>query len=294
MFKILIPVDFTEDSEKASRYALTLATAAPQAQLLLLHCYQDYLADADTDTPMDMTDSEEVTERVIYRNVTEAEEQLEDLYQQLRAEATTRNEHTRLERAFIHGLPEDVIVEEVQRFKPDLVIMGTKGESNISRSFFGTVTTKVVQDLNVPVLTVPSTYQGNRPVTVAYASNFDTTDSKAILQLQQLLQPFNPLLQCVHISKSRNAEQDKKQLDTLKRTFAQNSPGTSIKYTLLEGDNVTKALQDFVQEQRINLLALTTHKRSSFGNILNPSLAQKLILESEVPLLIFHSPEDAA
>ena len=293
MFKILVPVDFTEDSIKASHYALALATAAPQAQVLLLHCFQDYLADADADMPppIDMSASEEITERVINRNVTEAEDELEALYQQMRTEALARNEHTHLERAFILGLPENVIEEEARRFKPNLVVMGTKGESNIARSFFGTVTTKVVQDLNIPVLTVPGSYKGQQLTNIAYASNFEDSDSKSIARLLQLLEFFKPHFHCVHISKN-DTRQDQEKLNDLKGKLAQNYPQASITYTLLEGDNVAKALQDYVQQQQINLLALTTHKRSGLDNILSPSLAQKLVLESEVPLLVFHTPEE--
>ena len=292
MFRILVPVDFTKASLNASRYALALATAAPQAQLLLLHCFQDYLADADTAPPLEMTASEEVTERVIDRNITEAENQLEELYQQLRSEAATRNPHTHVERAFIHGLPEEVIEDEAKRFKPNLVVMGTKGEANIARSFFGTVTTKVVQELNIPVLTIPGTYTSTQLTKVAYASDFEEADSKAIKQLQQLFEPFSPQLTCVHISKN-SKQQDQDKLNNLKHRLAQLTPQVSISYTLQEGDNVAKALQEYVQEQQVSLLALTTHKRSGLGSILHPSLAQKLILESEVPLLVFHNPEDA-
>ena len=293
MYKILVPVDFTEDSVKASHYALALATAAPQAQLLLLHCYQDYLADADTDVPPppEMTASEEIAERVINRNVDEAQDELEELYQHLRNQATTQNSHTRLERAFIHGLPEDVILDEAARFKPDLVVMGTKGESNISRSFFGTVTTKVVQELNIPVLTIPASYQGTRISKVAYASDFDKADTRAVSLLLQLLEPFGPQLHCVHISKSES-KQDQQQLNALQDKLAQVNPQAAINYTLLEGDNVAKSLQEYMQGQQIDLLALTTHKRSGLSSILNPSLAQKLVLESEVPLLVFHSPDE--
>ncbi|GAB3201937.1 nucleotide-binding universal stress UspA family protein [Pontibacter aydingkolensis] len=292
MYKILVPVDFTDNSTKASHYALALATAAPQAQLLLLHCSHDYLADADTDLPpLEMTASEEVAERVINRNVTEAEDELEELYQLMRTEASVRNTHTRIDRAFIHGLPEEVILDEAKRFKPDLVIMGTKGESNFSRSFFGTVTTKVVQELNIPVLTIPLSYEGTQLKNVAYASDFDKTDSRVIAQLLQLLEPFRPRLHCVHISKS-DSKQDQQNLTALQEKFAQHHPKASINYTLLEGDNVAKTLQEYIQKQQIDLLALTTHKRSGLSSILNPSLAQKLVLESEVPLLVFHSPEE--
>lgn len=285
MLKILVPVDLADDAINAAQYAFALAAAAPQAQLLLLHCYQDYLADADVDAfaPADLPPSEEVTARVLYRNVNEAEERLEELFQQLRAEALAVNAHLHLERAFIHGLPEDVIPDEVQRFKPDLVVMRTKGESNMARSFFGTVTTKVIEHLDTPVLTVPASYAGTPPAKVAYATNFEQTDAKTISRMAQLLAHLNPDLYCVHVGKGKD------QLMLLQEQVKQQTTGESITYTLLDGSNVPEALQTYARQQQVNLLALTTHKRSLFGSILHPSLTQKLVLASEVPLLVFHS-----
>ena len=291
MFKILVPVDLTEDSVKASNYALAFATAAPQAQILLLHCYQDYLADADDDVvpPFEMTASEEITERILYRNVNEAQDQLEKLYQQLRAAAATRNIHTHLERAFMHGLPEDVILDEARRFKPDLVVMGTKGESNIARSFFGTVTTKIAQSLDIPILTIPDTYPNKHLKKAVYAACLEKEDAQSVSRMLQLLKPCTPEMHCVHVTKNGSSIQSNEDFHRLQRTIRDSNPEAKITYTLLKGNSVSEALKEFLQGQQIDLLALTTHKRSLLGNLLHPSLTQKLILTSEVPLLIFHT-----
>ncbi|MFD2513722.1 universal stress protein [Pontibacter locisalis] len=293
MLKILIPVDFSDESEEASLYALHLAVASQQAQLLLLHCFQDYLADAEPDilTPVPTTASEEITERVIYRNEEEAQDQLEELYGQLQREAHQMGSQVYIERTFIHGLPEEKISEEAKRFKPDLVVMGTKGESNIARSFFGTVTTKVVQELKVPVLTIPVAYQGAHLRKVAYATDFSKTDSKSIMQLQRILEPFQPLIYCVHISDNKNPREDREKLKQLREKLQQNAPNQKLEYTLLEGDDVAEALQKFVHHEAVDVLALTTHERGMFSKILSPSLAQKLVLHSEVPLLVFHDAD---
>ena len=71
MFRILIPVDFSEGSYKACLYALQLAAKVPDAKLLLLHCFQDYLADTDLlpNSAAGMTPSEQITDRVLHRNL---------------------------------------------------------------------------------------------------------------------------------------------------------------------------------------------------------------------------------
>ncbi|MBF9252330.1 universal stress protein [Pontibacter sp. 172403-2] len=293
MYKILLPVDFTEGTNKTCHYALRLAGTLPHAQLLLLHCHQDYLADADETPPVPMTASEAQAERVLHRNETSAANQLEVLYQELLQEAETSGQQVLVERALVHGFPEDKIVEEAQQYKPDLVIMSTKGESGLARSFFGTVTTKVVQDLNVPVLTIPDAFGGSDLRNVIYATDFDKTDSSAIRQLQDLLQPYAPNVYCVHVSDEAEPQQDRAQMAGLREKLQREAPAQNIRYTLLEGDHVADTLQQFVQEHNIDLIALTTHKRGMLSNMLHSSLAQELVLNSEVPLLVFHSTAKA-
>ncbi|WP_242922759.1 universal stress protein [Pontibacter liquoris] len=295
MYKILLPVDFTAGTEEACRYALRLAAAQPQARLLLLHCHQDYLSDADTDMPppQEMTQSERQTERVLHRNDTDAQMQLEELYLQLLNEAGLEGSHVQVERALVHGLPEEKIAEEAQRYNPDLVVMATRGETSLARNIFGTVTTKMAQKLNVPLLTVPNTNTGQAGHNILYATSFDQADKEAILYLIGTLAPFHPTLHCLHIATPADQKKARQLLAQLKEKLQPNLAEQDVHFTLLEGDDVAETLQDYVQRERIDLLALTTHKQGMLAGILHPSLAEKLVLTAEVPLLIFHNNDTA-
>jgi nucleotide-binding universal stress UspA family protein len=293
MFRILLPVDFSESTANACTYALALAATAPDAHLLLMHCFQDYLADADPDTPLTegLSPSEVAAERVIHRNETETQQQFDELYQSMLHSSRAAGQHIVLDRTFIHGLPEDKIPEQIDRFRPNLVVMGTKGESSLVRSFFGTITTKLAQDIRVPVLTVPQHYQVHQISKVLYATDFDKADIQTIANLQQLLQHLAPLTYCVHVS-DQETKENREKLEQLQQQL-ENSGGDTIRFVLLEGDDVADALQDFAKKESIDLLALTTRERDTLAGIFHPSLAKKLVLHAELPLLIFHSQEKA-
>ncbi|WP_018477153.1 universal stress protein [Pontibacter roseus] len=288
MYRILIPVDFSEGSYKTCLYALQLANGVPDAKLLLLHCFQDYLADADP-TPASaasLSPTEQVTERVLHRNELEAQQQLDDLYQDLLHRTRKAGQTLHIERAFIHGLPEEEILEQIERFRPALVLMSTKGESSIGRTVFGTVSTKVVQETHVPVLTVPSQYTGNTITKVLYAANFGTTDASDIDQIRKLLQHLQPMIYCVHISD--DPEEDREKLLALQQTLQTGTLGSDIRYALLEGSDVAQALQDFARGEGIDMLALTTRERTSLESLFKPSLAKKMVLHAQLPVLVFH------
>ncbi|TXK37576.1 universal stress protein [Pontibacter qinzhouensis] len=290
MFKILVPIDFSDSTDAACQYALNLTAGVPDAQLLLLHCFQDYLADGDPVLPSatDLTPSEIITEQVLHRNEIDAQQQLDELYHQVAEEARRSGSKVKIERTFISGFPEDEILEQARRFKPSLVIMGTKGQKDFSRSLFGTITTKVLGDLKVPLLTVPQEYAAGPIRKVLYATDFDKADVAAIEAVLELLQPFQASTYCVHIS-TDDQEHDREKLLALQEQLRQNASSTHIQFSLLEGGEVAKTLQEFVHQESINLIALTNRERNLLDEILHPSLAKKLVLTAAVPLLIFHS-----
>ncbi len=289
MYRILVPVDFSESSAKASHYALQLAAGVPGAKVLLLHCFQDYLADTAImpASAAGLSPSEQIADRVLHRNELEAQEQLEHLYQDLLKEARSQGSNLHIERSFIHGLPEEEIPEQTERFRPNVIVMSTKGESSIGRAVFGTVSTKVMEESNVPILTVPGPYDGPIPNRILYATNFGHTDASDIDRIRQLFGHLQPMLYCVHISD--DPEEDREKLLQLQQNLQQGAPENDIRYALLEGDDVAESLQDFARSENIDLVALTTRERSTFDSLFSPSLAKKLVLHAPLPVLVFHA-----
>lgn len=285
MFRILVPVDFSEGSTRASHYALQLAAGVPGAKLLLLHCFQDYLADAIPASSANLTSSEQLAERVLHRNETEALDQLEKLYDELRHKARSMGSSLHIERSFTHGQPEEEIPDQAERFRPALVIMNTKGEWSIGRSVFGTVSTKVIEETRVPVLTVPNQSDGAIPGRILYATDFGKTDVADIDRIRQLFGHLEPMIYCVHISD--DPEEDRDKLLELQQNLQHGAPENDIRYALLEGSDVAEALQDFARSENIDLLALTTQERGTFDSLFNPSLAKKMVLHAPMPVLVF-------
>jgi nucleotide-binding universal stress UspA family protein len=289
MYRILVPVDFSENSAKASHYALQLASGVPGAKVLLLHCFQDYLADTAVlpASASGLSPSEQIAERVLHRNELEAQEQLEQLYQDLLQKVHSLGNNLHIERSFIHGLPEEEIPEQTERFRPNVIVMSTKGESSIGRAVFGTVSTKVMEETNVPILTVPGPYDGALPSRILYATNFGHTDASDIDRIRQLFGHLQPMLYCVHISD--DPEEDREKLLQLQQNLQHGAPENDIRYALLEGDDVAESLQDFARSESIDLVALTTRERSTFDSLFSPSLAKKMVLHAPLPVLVFHA-----
>ena len=60
----------------------------------------------------------------------------------------------KVEEKCVVGAPAEEIVKEIGAYKPDLVVMGAKGKTNVKKLFMGSVTNAVLAGCDTPVLLV--------------------------------------------------------------------------------------------------------------------------------------------
>ena len=65
-------------------------------------------------------------------------------------------------------------------------------------------------------------------------------------------------------------------------------PFAAFDCRLVHSKNLPEAIDHFIQENDIDVLALTTHRRNILTRIFNPGIARKLVLHSKTPILVFH------
>jgi nucleotide-binding universal stress UspA family protein len=61
----------------------------------------------------------------------------------------------KLETRISFGEPFEEIVQEAEKSRVDLIVMGTHGRTGISRALIGSVAERVIRKSSLPVLTVP-------------------------------------------------------------------------------------------------------------------------------------------
>ena len=57
----------------------------------------------------------------------------------------------------------------------------------------------------------------------------------------------------------------------------------------LVGNDISGSLQKIIDEEKIDILSLTTHKRNMISRLFNPSIARKMVFHTNTPLLVFHA-----
>lgn len=138
--QILVPVDFSEPSQKALEYALPLAKKFG-AKITLLHIVEPVLYPESVVVPPEM-------EEMNLHLMKDSRERLELLCQKTVNPAIASKPRVRL------GKPWQEIVNAARSIPADLIIVATHGYTGLKHFFIGSTAERVVRHAPCPVLTV--------------------------------------------------------------------------------------------------------------------------------------------
>ena len=140
--KLLVPTDFSEDSEQAARYAVELAKRF-QAEIHCIHVV-DIPADLLSTSAYYMTGPSEAF----------LDQIREESKKNLEAFAKKNLEGVGVRTAFLEGSPFVEIIRYARNQEIDLVVIATHGRTGLRHVLFGSVAEKVVRKAPCPVLVV--------------------------------------------------------------------------------------------------------------------------------------------
>jgi len=289
--RILVPVDFSDISFNACRFAVSLA-AKFKAEVKLVHVFYNPAIDV---SPYADHYSYQIKLVESLREIEKsARENMLKLEHKLKIWCIKENfPQIHISTKLINGFSPDEIVEYTKKYRPALVIMGTRGLTRDNYKAFGRVVSKVIEESTVPVLALPvGTVKTISEINaVMYATDFDPSDYSALNRLIQMLAPFNIKIHCVHISLVEKKPWDSVKLDELKTHLLNEYKGIDLTFSNIVSDNLVIGLETYIRDNDIEALAVTTHKRNLLEKIFIPSISRKIYSETGKPLLLFHAGE---
>ena len=139
--KILVATDGSEVSLKAARMAVALA-ARYGAELLVAHVVDDEVVrELGRALPRDEKETRQALSENARKYVTEIERLAQQSSVAIRAVVE-------------HGTPHEAILKLADREKADLLVMGKTGRRGLRRTLAGSVTRRVIDLAEIPVLVV--------------------------------------------------------------------------------------------------------------------------------------------
>jgi nucleotide-binding universal stress UspA family protein len=285
---ILVPVDFSVQSEKACKMAVNIAGQL-HTKLILIHCYINPVIHSipfsdiyayDSSLLAKMEYSEENANKEFQKFVTKISNEIgHDKWKSVSPEFIIKS-----------GYPEDDILAFAQKYHSRLIVMGSGGK-NAPYGTLGSIAADIMYNSTMPVMIVPeetSEETLNHFSNILYATNFDEKDFATLDKLMLMLKPFNIKLKCVHVGQPHGDGWDMARLEGMKDVLHEKYKGFEFQCHLIVGRDILESLEKYIQNENIDLISLTTHKRNMITRLFNPSLAKRMIFHTHTPLLIFH------
>lgn len=183
------------------------------------------------------------------------------------------------------GAPTNAILTITDRDEIDMVIMGTEGVYSQWEKWFGSVTSDIVARCKAHVIVVPVSANLHQIDRLAFASDLRESDPYNIWEVLQHLNGIARSLQVVHVTDTDDSDKVMS-LNDLKKFISDQSVKLPIEFHQLHGEDLTDVLNDFAEEQSLDLLVMPSPHRNLFERLFHKSETRKMALYTRTPVWV--------
>jgi nucleotide-binding universal stress UspA family protein len=277
MQKILVTTDFSDCSTQAINYAINLAEEA-NAEVIILNVF--------TNVDTTFSDRKELVNEYNHTIALGIEEQLNELQQRL----FSKNAKAKVSVKLYRGPVQDSILQCAADERVDVIVMGTRGASGLRKLLIGSTTASIIGNTTVPVLAIPkeAKWQGLR--NILFASRHLTVDSKVLMPIMEFARLDGAMVHVVTFTDTDDTDvADYMEHGRLLNLYHQQLPerykDIKFKTEHLEGSEFDEAIQHYINENKIDMMIMTTHKRSFWESLFNSSITKNIAFHTTIPLL---------
>lgn len=270
MKNILVPTDFSLAAENAFEFAVALAHKQHRG-VTLLHVYRP---------PVEMT----------YPVLVPPLDEPEGLRNFFFGE--------RLQKTNINGVPityeisvgfiVDTLIGYSKEENIDFIVMGTQEEHSVLEGIFGSIVTDAVQGAFCPVLVVPDGAQFTDFDRILYATDANAAEEKPIQEVVQIAARFGAEVHFVNVN--HNLDQAEAVIERLIHSIGQENTHAIAFHiaTVDTGDRFSEAINAYAEQNKIDLVAMSTRHRGFFEGMFHRSSTKAFALETELPFMVIH------
>lgn len=257
--KILVPVDFSDISINALRYAAAFACASG-AGITILHI-------ADPDSIM---------------NDIKGNLSPEHMIELLKAENYMKGIKT--ESVIKKGKVADLILAEAEKSEAGLIVMGTQGAGTLSRNLVGTNTTKVVGKSKCPVLAIPEEASYTTVRRVVLAVDLHHRADQVISDVVATMKVIGAAVLLVYVD-HKEILQHQHELDKLVSEIKAKTGYERIAGKVIKSDQFLVSIENFALDIEADILIMITHHRSILESLFDPSETKSFAYHTSIPLM---------
>jgi nucleotide-binding universal stress UspA family protein len=254
MRKVVVPTDFSKNAFNALKYACQLFKYT-RCDFFILHAYADEVYQQDR--VIERSKLDELKE-LTYKN---SEKQLKKIIKDIFEYSPNPRHKFKSISAF--GTLTDEINDLINMENADIVLMGTRGETNDRTITFGSKTIQVLKYVQCPVLAIPENYKYHPPKELLFPSDYLVPHKRRELKLLcELTGSFRSSIHMLYIDSNK-------------------------KLSLRQEDTI--AITKYIVHKEIDLLIMVNSRHSHLEQMLNQSTIEKIGLHIKIPFLVLQN-----
>ena len=272
MKRILVPTDFSEHAQYATKVAAQIAQKN-NCEIFLLNLL---------DLPSHMNDavSSGVNIPEVMLFLRKTNEKLEALTNDPIFAGLTVTAEARIERAF------EGIVTYSKQHDIDLIVMGSHGASGFQEMFIGSNTEKVVRASDVPVLVIKSDISEFKPEHFVFASDFSSEIKEPFQKLVDFANLFDANLDLVMIN-TPNSFKTTIVAERIMNNFISNFNINKHTLNIYNDANIEKGIINYSNRVNADLIGICTHGRTGLAHFFNGSISEDIVNHAVRPVITF-------
>lgn len=268
MKKVLLTTDFSDNAQTAIDYGLQLF-GSENTEYTLLNTYKE---------PGSSTAAMVSIAEYLHK---ESENLLAEALEALKV----KYPHHTIKTASVHGSVYPVVNAIAKKGLADVVVVGTRGASQVQNFFLGSNTMDVLRNVQIPTVIVPKD-QAYEPIkTIALAVDFKPLKDISILRpIVDLALAKGAGVSAFHVQENGD---DEMTIDSpeVKDLFAEFGD-TQRQFDNVKNENVAAGIGGYMDESHAEMLALVARKHNFIERLFQKSITKEVSLLASFPLYV--------
>ncbi len=266
--KILVPVDFSENSKKALDFAVSLAKKR-NGSITILHVIEaiyDFAAQAAI---------------VIEGMHKEAETSLDKLVK------SHEKSGIKIQGIIKDGTVAVMTSKTAEEINVNLIVLGTQGITGIKRTLLGSTAIDVIKASDRPILLVPEEAKVDNIDKVALALEFSDHEEPFLERVIKMSKSWELKLEFLHIQLRQDFKEELTMLG-LEVYVQKKYPELNTKLATFRSENLIEGLDKYLKKNKNVILVMCHNQKNIWNQILSKSKTIQMAYHTHVPLLIMN------
>lgn len=271
--KILVPIDFSEQSYIALEQSFNLARLSG-SQILLLHVLRDNKSFMDIFTKVEQSEfKKRISDRLINM-----------------ADTASKKAGVPISGIVKEGKLLEKILETAKEYAVSYMIIGTHPSNNFKNKLIGHNAFRIVKEANCPVITIKGKHHRNGCNNIVLPIDLTKETREKVNRAIQFAKLFNSKVYCVSVISTNNKDLIRK-LNVQMQQVVNHIKGKNIEcfWNVLKVKNsseeISRKLIDYSNSVEGDLLIIMTQQENFITDYIIGSTAAEIIEKSDIPVM---------